>query len=435
MAKTFRGGVHPHEEKELSCHKVFEEMPAPKEVVIPISQHIGRPAEVLVKKKDEVKVGTLLAKSSAFISANIHSPVSGTVKSVGIMENVGGRPQIAVIISNDGEMETEYMEALNPETVTVEQIIERVKEAGIVGQGGAAFPTNVKLSPPPDKKVDCIILNGCECEPYLTRDDRFMLDRTDDLMKGLTLLMKALNVKDGRIGVEDNKPEAIKILTETAKKYQAISIDAVKTKYPQGAEKMLIKAAVNRSVPPGKLPMDVGCVIQNIGTALAVYDAVAKGIPAITCAMTVSGKGIKEPKNLIVPIGTSLSEIIDFCGGMTQDVSKLVVGGPMMGAVQHDLSATVQKATSGLLLLTEKEVGNVEETACLRCGNCVSVCPINLMPTNLMKYAQKERPEEAIEYGIWNCMECGTCQYVCPANIPLVQWLRLSKLQARKVDS
>ncbi len=435
MAKTFRGGVHPHEEKELSCHKAFEKMPAPKEVVVPISQHIGRPAEVLVKKKEAVKAGTLLAKSSAFISANIHSPVSGTVKSVGIMENVSGRPQIAVVINNDGEMEAEFMEAIDPEIITVEQIIKRVKEAGIVGQGGAAFPTNVKLSPPPDKKIDCIILNGCECEPYLTRDDRFMIERTDDLMKGLTLLMKALNVTNGRIGVEDNKPEAIKILTETAKKYKGISIDAVKTKYPQGAEKMLIKAAVNRSVPPGKLPMDVGCVIQNIGTALAIYDAVANGIPAITSAMTVSGKGIVEPKNLIVPVGTPIGDVIDFCGGMTQEASKLVIGGPMMGAVQHDLSASVQKATSGLLVLTEKEVGSAEETQCLRCGNCVSVCPINLMPTTLIKYAQKDRPKNAIDYGIWNCMECGTCQYVCPANIPLVQWLRLAKLQAKKVKA
>ena len=435
MARTFKGGIHPPEAKELSCHKAFEEMPAPKEIVVPVSQHIGKPAHVLVKKKDVVKKGTLLAEAAAFISANIHSPVSGTVKNVGVMENVNGKPQLAITITNDGENTTEYMEALNPETVTVDQIRDRVKAAGIVGQGGAAFPTNVKLAPPPDKKVDCIILNGCECEPYLTRDDRFMIERTEDLIRGLKMIMRALGVKEGRIGIEDNKQEAIGILRKATEKHSDIFIDAIQTKYPQGAEKMLIKAAIGRKVPPGKLPMDVGVVIQNIGTALSLYDAVANGIPAITSAVTVSGLGIKEPKNLIIPVGTHLSDIIDFCGGMTPDAKKIIIGGPMMGVAQYDLTSSIQKATSGLLILTEKEVGGHVETQCLRCGKCVSVCPIHLIPTILVKMAQNDRPKDAVEFGIWNCMECGTCEYICPANIPLVQWLRLGKKQAGKLDS
>jgi electron transport complex protein RnfC len=258
-----------------------------------------------------------------------------------------------------------------------------------------------------------------------------MIERTEDLLKGLKMIMQALDVKQGRIGVEDNKPEAIAILEKATANHPEIFVDVVKTKYPQGAEKMLIKAAIGRSVPPGKLPMDVGVVIQNIGTALAIYDAVAKGIPAITAALTVSGKGIKEPKNLIVPIGTPLSDIIDFCGGMTPEVTKIVIGGPMMGTAQYDLSSSIQKATSGLLLLTEAEVGKAVETACVRCGNCVSVCPINLIPTTLIKCAQQNRPDDLVKFGIWNCMECGTCQYHCPANIPLVHWLRVGKLHAK----
>jgi electron transport complex protein RnfC len=279
-----------------------------------------------------------------------------------------------------------------------------------------------------------VILNGCECEPYLTRDNRFMLERTDDLMKGLKLIMKALDVKKGRIGVEDNKPRAIEILKKAAEKYPDIEIDAVKTKYPQGAEKMLIKSAIGRFVPPGKLPMDIGVVIQNIGTALAIYDAVVFGVPAITAAMTVSGKGIVEPKNLIVRVGTTIGEIIEFCGGITEDAQKLIVGGPMMGVAQYDLTASVQKATSGILVLTPDEIERAEETNCVRCGNCIQVCPINLMPTYLLKLTQTKRLDELKDFGIWNCIECGSCQYNCPANIPLVQWFRLGKFISRKYD-
>lgn len=435
MGKTFKGGVHPKEAKELSSNIAFETMPAPKEVILPIAQHIGKPSKVLVKKKDTVKKGQLIAEQDGFISASLHSPISGTVKSIGIMANVNGVAQPAIVIVANDSDETDYLPALDPETISPQEIRDRVKDAGIVGQGGAAFPTYVKLSPPPNAKIDSVILNGCECEPYLTRDNRFMIERTEDLMKGLKLLMKALEIKQGRIGIEDNKPEAIEILQKVASKYDDIIIDVVKTKYPQGAEKMLIKAAVNREVPPGKLPMDVGVVIQNIGTALAVYDAVVDGITAFTAALTVSGQGINQPKNLLVPIGTTIGDIIDFCGGVKEDKAKqVIVGGPMMGSAQHDMSAAIMKATSGILVFTDDEVTKMVETNCVKCGNCVSVCPMGLVPTDLIKYARSSKPDGLRDFGVMNCIECGSCQYNCPANIPLVHWLRVGKYVLRRDD-
>ena len=319
------------------------------------------------------------------------------------------------------------LDPLNPETITADEIRERVALAGIVGQGGAAFPTSVKLSPPKDKVIDVVILNGCECEPYLTRDYRFMIERPDDLISGLKLIMKALGVKRGVIGIENNKPEAIELLTNKIKYEHGLEVVSLKTKYPQGAEKMLIKAVTGKEVPPGKLPMDVGAVIQNIGTAIAIHDAVVKGEVLITAALTVSGKGIKNPKNLIVPVGTTIQNVIDYCGGVTDDAVKIVVGGPMMGVAQFDLHAPVMKATSGILVLTKDEVAENPETPCLRCGQCVGACPLNLMPTKLARYSQLNRFDDAEGAGITVCMECGTCSYTCPANIPLVQWIRLGK--------
>jgi len=316
---------------------------------------------------------------------------------------------------------------LNPETITADEIRERVALAGIVGQGGAAFPTSVKLNPPRDKNIDVVILNGCECEPYLTRDFRFMIERPDDLISGLKLIMKALGVKRGVIGIENNKPEAIELLINKIKYEHGLEVVSLKTKYPQGAEKMLIKAVTGKEVPPGKLPMDVGAVIQNIGTAIAIHDAIVNGEVLITAALTVSGKGIKNPKNLIVPVGTSIQNVIDYCGGVTDDAVKIVVGGPMMGVAQFDLHAPVMKATSGILVLTKDDVAENPETPCLRCGQCVGACPLNLMPTKLSRYSQLNRFDDAEGAGITVCMECGTCSYTCPANIPLVQWIRLGK--------
>ena len=433
-SKTFLGGVHPPEEKELSANKPFEYMPAPKEVVIHLSQHIGKPSKVLVKKRDQVAKGQILAEPDGFVSAVINSPVSGKIKDISMLPNPSGYPKEAITIVTTEDDESHLMDALDPETVTPEEIIERVKQAGIVGQGGAAFPTFIKLMPPPDKKIDCIIINGCECEPYLTRDDRYMIEMPDEMVSGLRLLMKALKVEKGVIGIEANKPKAIELLKKAVANHPNITVDVLQTKYPQGAEKMLIKASTGREVGPGQLPMDVGCVIQNVRTAVAVHDAIVKGESQITAALTVSGRGIKETKNLIVPVGTKLIEILEFCGGLNENAEKVVVGGPMMGVAQYDIETPITKATSGILVLTKEEINHQDITSCLRCGKCVEVCPVNLMPTTLARLSQLNKLEEAEERGITTCMECGSCEWTCPANLPLVQWLRLGKQRVIRIQ-
>ncbi|MAT59316.1 MAG: electron transport complex subunit RsxC [Ignavibacteriae bacterium] len=425
--KTFRGGVHPLEYKDLTENLAFEVMPNPKEVIIPIKQHIGKDSKPLVKKKDEVKAGQIIAEPDGFISSPIHSSVNGVVVNLHKENNASGFPVEAISIKPNEESEVLRMIPLNPKEITPEEIRERVREAGIVGQGGAAFPTFVKLTPPKDNVIDYVIINGAECEPYLTRDYRYMLERPKEIINGLKLIMKALGVAKGAIGIEDNKPEAIEVMKHISADDENISVEVVKTKYPQGAEKMLIKAITGREVPPGKLPLDCGVVIQNIGTAIAISDAVIKGEAQITAALTVSGLGIVNPKNLIVKVGTPLKEIIEYCGGVTDKARKVIVGGPMMGTAQFDFSAPVMKATSGILVLTDDEINEHEQTACLRCGKCVEACPLNLIPTKLARYSQLEKWEEAELFDITTCMECGTCTFTCPANIPLVQWVRLGK--------
>jgi electron transport complex protein RnfC len=431
--KTFPGGVHPPEEKELSEHCAFEHMPAPGMVILPLSQHLGKQAKPLVEKRATVARGQVVAESDGFISAPVHSPVSGTVKSIGRESNSSGYMKEAIAIvsvtaEDGGEAPAPaLLPPLDPVTVAAGDIRQRIREAGIVGQGGAAFPTFVKLTPPEGKAIDTVILNGCECEPYLTRDDRFMIERPEDIFSGLKLIMRALGVRTGMIGIESNKPDAIASMEKAAARNDGISVCVLRTKYPQGAEKMLIKAANGREVPPGKLPLDVGVVIQNIGTALAIYDAVVKGEPSITAALTVTGRGIRNPRNLIVPVGTPIADVIAFCGGMTESAAKVIVGGPMMGIAQHDLGSPVMKATSGIVVLTRGEVRAQEETACLRCGKCIDACPLHLMPTRLARLSQLNMTAEAERMSITVCMECGSCAFVCPANIPLVQWMRLGK--------
>lgn len=427
--KTFPDGIHPKEYKELTEHLAFETIPIPGEITLPLSMHLGKEAKALVKKGDEVQSGQMIAQAEGFVSAPVHSSIAGKVISLGREHNSSGFPKDSIVIKTNETVESQkfLFTSLNPETVTPDEIRERVALAGIVGQGGAAFPTSVKLSPPKDKTIEVVILNGCECEPYLTRDFRFMIERPDDLISGLKLIMKALGVNRGVIGIEDNKPDAIELLSNKVKYEQGLQVVSLKTKYPQGAEKMLIKAVTGKEVPPGKLPMDVGAVIQNIGTAIAIHDAIVKGEVLITAALTVSGKGIKNPKNLIVPVGTPIQDVIDYCGGVTDDAMKIVVGGPMMGVAQFDLRAPVMKATSGILVLTKDEVSQNPETPCLRCGQCIEACPLNLMPTKLARFSQLNRYEDAEGAGITVCMECGTCAYTCPANIPLVQWIRLGK--------
>jgi len=432
--KTFPGGVHPPEEKELTERLPFESMPSPSVIILPLSQLIGKASTPRVKKGEDIQAGALVAEAEGFVSAPVHSPVAGKVKSISREANSGGFPKDAVVIIPDGQSEVLRFPPLDPSTVTSDDIRKRVAEAGIVGQGGAAFPTSVKLAPPKDKTIEAVIINGCECEPYLTRDYRFMVEQPDALISGLKLIMKALSVAKGYIGIEDNKPEAIRILTEKTTSESGVEVVSLKTKYPQGAEKMLIKAVNGREVPPGKLPLDVGVVIQNIGTAIAIHDAVVNGLPQTTAALTVSGKGIRNPKNLIVHVGTPINEVLEFCGGVTEDAAKVVVGGPMMGVAQYDLTAPIMKATSGIVVLTKNEMKAQEETPCLRCGKCIDACPLHLVPTKLARYSQLGRMEDAEALGITVCMECGTCAFTCPANIPLVQWLRLGKQEVMKMQ-
>jgi electron transport complex protein RnfC len=446
--KSFHGGVHPHEFKELAEDSPLEAMPLSAELYVPLGQHLGKPASPLVKKGDYVRKGQVLAESSGFISAPVHSPASG--KFVKLMKGpvVGGTTADLMLIRpgepdppKEGE-EAEPVDAspltLPPfqlESVSKEEIIERVREAGIVGQGGAAFPTAVKLSPPPDKPIDWMIINAAECEPYLTRDYRLMLERTDELIEGVLLIGKALGeqVKLG-VGIENNKPRAIAAVREAiARRGVAVEVFELQTKYPQGGEKMLIDAALGRKVPPGALPMEVGCVIQNVGTALAIRDAVIAGEVPAAATLTVSGLGINEPKNLQVPIGTPLREVIAHCGGANAKARRVVVGGPMMGFAAFSLDAPVVKATSGILVLTDEELKAPPETACVKCGRCAEACPVNLLPFRLLKVARAGRWEEARDLGIEVCMECGTCAFICPASKPLVQFLRLGKKNVRNL--
>lgn len=432
--KSFNGGVHPNEYKELSSEAAFEIMPTPKQVIIPTSQHIGKPSKVIVQKGSEVKTGTLIAEQDGFISSPIYSSVTGKVNKVAVNHTMLGFPKECIFIDSVEVEEYEFMPKLEIGELTPAVIKERVKAAGIVGQGGAAFPTFVKLTPPETKKIDTVLLNACECEPYLTRDYRLLLEKPKEVIQGLHFIMLALGVEIGIIGIEDNKPKAIEIIKDTLKDFPNIYLEVVKTKYPQGAEKMLIKAITNREVPPGNLPLDVGVVVQNVGTAVAIYDAIVNSIPQLTAALTVSGHGIKNPKNLIVKIGTPLQDILDYCGGLNSNAYKVVAGGPMMGIATHDFSVPVMKATSGILVLTKEEARNYKETTCLRCGKCIDVCPLFLMPTRLARLSQLEMYEEADKLGITVCMECGSCTYSCPANIPLVQWIRLGKQNVIKLQ-
>jgi electron transport complex protein RnfC len=421
------GGVHPPEHKELTERQALELMPIPGQISLPLSQCMGKPAKSLVKKGAEVRTGTLIAEANGYISAPVHSPVTGKITGISREHSINGALQDVVLIQPSPDQEQDFLPPLDPVNASPEQLVERIQAAGIVGQGGAAFPTFVKLSPPKDKKIDSLLINACECEPYLTRDYRLMLDYTTDLVGGIRIIMKILNLRRCFIGIENNKPEAIRRLREAASYGNGIEVVSLKTKYPQGGEKMLIKAILGREVPPGKLPMDIGAIVQNVGTSIAVHNAVVKGEPAITAALTVSGGGIRNPRNLIVPVGTPVKDVIDFCGGILDSAVKIIIGGPMMGAAQHSVKIPVVKATSGILVLTAEEIGKSKETPCLRCGKCVAVCALNLIPTRLARLSRLGRFEEAEKLHITTCMECGTCAYECPAHIPLVQWMRLGK--------
>ncbi len=437
MLKTFsKGGVHPAENK-LSANSPIEILNIPEVVFIPVNQHLGAPAEIIVQKGDKVKVGTLIAKQTGYISANIHSSVSGTVQKIDDVPDTSGYNRKAVIIQVEGDEwetnidRTDKLVTEIPYTST--EIIQKISESGIVGLGGATFPTHVKLSIPDGKKAEILIINGVECEPYLTADHRLMLEKTHEILVGTKILMKALNVSRAAIGIENNKPDAIKKFKSIIKDYPSIEIVPLKVKYPQGAEKQLIKAIINREVPSGKLPIEIGAVVQNVGTAYAVYEAIQKNKPLIERVVTVTGKKVLKPSNLMVRIGTPIKNLIGYVGGLPEDGAKIVNGGPMMGKAINSLDVPVTKGTSGIVVIPQKEAERSEVLNCIRCAKCVSVCPMGLEPYLLMTYGEKQMWTEAENDKVMDCIECGSCSFICPAYRPLLDYIRLSKTTVGKI--
>lgn len=431
MLKTFpKGGVHPPENK-FSAGKKIENLPLPKQVVIPISQHIGAPAKATVAKGDQVKVGQIIAESGGFVSTNIHSSVSGKVSKIDAMMDASGYKRQAIVIDVEGD---EWIETIDRSAdlkkdcnLEPEAIVKKILESGIVGLGGATFPSHVKLSVPKGKTAEVLILNGVECEPYLTADHQLMMEKGDEIMVGTQILMKALNVKKALIGIENNKPDAISHLSKLAQAYPGIEVHALKVQYPQGGEKQLIKALINREVPSGGLPIDVGAVVHNVGTTFAVYEAIQKSKPLFERVVTVTGKSVSKPSNYMVRIGTSVSELIEAAGGLPEDTGKVVNGGPMMGKALNTTEIPVTKGTSGILIFKEEEARRREILNCIRCAKCVSVCPMGLEPYLLMQMTERSMWEGVEAEKATDCIECGSCMYTCPADRPLLDYIRLGK--------
>ena len=436
--KTFRiGGVHPAENK-LSAAEPIKVAELPKVAVFPLSQHIGAPAKAIVAKGDKVKAGTMIAEAGGFVSAPIFSSVSGTVLKVDTVVDASGYAKPAIYITVEGD---EWEEGINRSTdlvtlkdrreLTADEIKEKIKNAGIVGMGGACFPTHVKLSPPPGSKPEWIIINAVECEPYLTADHRLMLEHADEILVGVTLLMKAMNVGKAYIGIENNKPDAIELMKSKTMKFiheGDIEIVPLKVKYPQGGEKQLIDAVVGRQVPaPPALPVSVGAILQNVGTAFAVYEAVMKNKPLFERVVTVTGKSLAHPSNFLVRMGTPMSQLIDACGGMPEDTGKLIGGGPMMGKALINTEVPICKGSSGVLLMNEKEAKRAEAQPCIRCAKCVSACPMGLEPFLLSKLAEMHDWERLEKEDVVSCIECGSCQFTCPSHRPLLDYVRLGK--------
>ncbi|MDR4988236.1 MAG: electron transport complex subunit RsxC [Bacteroidales bacterium] len=430
------GGVHPPENK-FAERSSIEILAPPDTVAIPVSQHLGAPARVQVEKGDKVLTGQLIAKGDTFISANIHSSVSGTVTKIDEVIDTSGYRRKAVVIKVEGD---EWLDDIDRSDTLVkdcslskEEIIKKISEMGIVGLGGATFPSHVKMMVPKGKKAEYLIINGVECEPCLTADHRLMLEKGEELMVGISIQMRALGVERAIIGIENNKPDALEHLSVLAESYPGITVEPLKVKYPQGAEKQLIRALVNREVPSGKLPVEVGCVVHNVGTSYAVYEAVQKNKPLLERVVTVTGKSVKNPSNFMVRIGTPVAHLIEAAGGLPDDTGKVINGGPMMGKALNDLTVPVTKGTSGILIFTQDESHRPVEQNCIRCGKCVSICPMGLEPYLLAVLSDKKRLEECEDERIMDCMECGSCLYICPSGRPLLDQMRVGKARVGKM--
>ena len=431
--KTFPiGGVHPSDNKHWSNTKAVEVLELPDVVNIPLGQHIGAPATAKVAKGDKVLTGQLIAEATGFMSANIHSPISGTVTAVDMQPNGQGLRQMMITIKREGD---EWVETIDRSTeikracdLDGAAIIAKIKEAGIVGMGGATFPTHVKLSVPPGKKAECLIINGVECEPYLTSDHRTMLEMGEEMLIGVEILMKAIAVDKAYVGIENNKPDAIAHLTKLAEQFKGIEIVPLKVMYPQGGEKQLIAAITGRQVPPPPaLPIDVGAVVCNASTTYAVYRAVQKNMPLIERVVTVTGKQMKEPKNLLTRMGTPIQSLLEAAGGLSEEAGKVINGGPMMGRAMVNLASPVTKGCSGITVMYGADAERKEAGQCMKCAKCVSACPMGLEPYWLAKMAKKQGWEALEEQMITSCIECGCCQSSCPAYLPLLDWVRLGK--------
>lgn len=417
---TFKGGVHPFEGKELSMDKPVEELKPGKELVYLLSQHIGAPAKAIVNKGDHVVVGQKIAEAGGFVSAPIYATVSGTVKSLEKRRNATGGYVDAIVVENDEQYESTTFVEADPESLSREEILDRIREAGVVGMGGAGFPTAVKLAPKDPSTVDHILVNGSECEPYLTSDYRMMLEKPEMIVEGLRIMLKLFgdNCK-GLICIENNKPKAIEIMKKAVEGVDRVSVAVVKTKYPEGAERSLINAVTGRFVNSKMLPADAGCVVDNVGTVMAVYDAVKNGKPLMYRVFTVTGDAVKDPRNFLVRIGTPYRELVEAAGGFTAEPEKIISGGPMMGFALADLDVPVTKTSGALTCFLKDEVSRVHETACISCGRCLNVCPARLMPTKLAELAEAGDEEGFESFDGLECVNCGSCSYTCPAKRPL----------------
>ena len=432
---TFKiGGIHP-EENKLTAEVATQVAPLPTQAVFPLSQHIGAPAKPVVGKGDRVKVGTLLAEAGGFVSAPIYSSVSGTVEKIDTVVDATGYRKPAIFIKVEGDEweegidRSDQLETLDahPE-LTPEEIVERVKQAGITGMGGAGFPTHVKLCPPPTAKAECVIINAVECEPYITSDYRLMMEHADEIVVGLQLLMKAAKVERGYIGIEENKPKAIDLLAEKTSGLAGIEVVPLKMKYPQGGEKQLVDAVIGRQVPaPPAIPVNVGAIVQNVGTAFAVYQAVMKRKPLFERYTTVSGKELKNPANFLVRMGTPMSQLIDLCGGMPEGDNKVLAGGPMMGRALMNTEVPICKGTNAVTILSGKDAVRQEAQPCIRCAKCVSACPMGLEPYLLSKLSARHLYDRAEALDITSCISCGSCQFTCPSHRPLLDQIALGK--------
>ena len=436
-AKTFpKGGIHP-EENKITAGKAIEAVNLPDTIIVPVSQHLGIPSVPTVERGQMVKAGQLIAKTGGFVSANIHAPASGKVAKISEAMDTSGYKRISIFIKTDKEQSWEEGIDLTDSlvkdiTLSRDEILQRILQSGIVGMGGATFPTHIKVNVPKGKTASLLIINGVECEPYLTADHQLMLEKTEEILVGIQILKTALGVEKAVIGIENNKPDAIEKFSKLLPSYPGIEVTGLKVQYPQGGEKQLIKAITGREVPSGALPVDVGCVVQNVGTTFAVYEAVQKNKPLVERIVTVTGMSVEKPGNYRVRVGTTVEDLINAAGGLPEDAGKVISGGPMMGKALNELDVPVTKGTSGILILPDTQSKRPKSQVCIRCTKCVSACPMGLEPYLLMTLAEKEMFENVEKNRVLDCIECGSCSYICPSSRKLLDFIRLGKFVVSK---